>query len=413
MNALEGVRLALMQIRQEKLKSAFSLLGIVIGVMFLIVVVSVVEGMDRYIQEDFAQEVFGMNTVQVVRFPSVQVGNTPAEFREWARRPRPTLDEAEAIRRSLTVPGRVGVESSAMVEVRTESGRAAQGIQLSSISEEVLAIRTFRVEEGRPFSTQEAGRGVPVAILGQAVAEALFPEGDALGSRVLVRGFPYRVVGVLEDQGTILGISLNNRILIPALSRAGRIHPERGTVGTILVQVDRPEDLRTAMAETEAALRVHRRLRPTQSNNFSLETAEDSLAFWDRIAQILFVALPGLVAISLVVGGIVIMNIMLVSVMERTREIGIRKALGARRRDIVGQFLVEATTLSAAGALLGVAVGVGLTGLVRGLTPLPAAVAPHWVALSVVLGMTVGVVAGVYPAVRASALDPVVALRHE
>jgi putative ABC transport system permease protein len=381
--------------------------------MFLIVVVSVVEGMDRYIQEDFADEVFGMNTVQVRRFPSVQVGNNPAEFREWARRPRPTVTEAEAIRRSLSVPGRVGVETSTSTEVRTETGRAAQGIQLAAISEEVLAIRTLRVEDGRPFSAQEAARGVPVAILGRAVAEALYPEVEPLGSRVLIRGFPYRVVGVLEDQGTVLGISLNNRVLIPALSRAGRILPERGAVTAILVQVDRPEDLRVAMSDAEASLRIQRRLRPTQGNNFALETAEDSLAFWDRIAQVLFVALPGLVAISLVVGGIVIMNIMLVSVMERTREIGIRKALGARRRDIVGQFLVEATTLSAAGALLGVAVGVGLTGLVRALTPLPAAVAPHWVALSVVLGMGVGVVAGVYPAIRASAMDPVEALRHE
>ncbi|TVP42323.1 MAG: ABC transporter permease [Gemmatimonadales bacterium] len=409
----EGIRLALMQLRQEKLKSAFSLLGVIIGVMFLIVVVSVVEGMDRYIQEDFAQEVFGMNTVQVRRTPSVQVSFSAQQARELARRPRATISDAESIRRGLTVPGRVGVETSSTTDVRTDAGLTASQIQLTAMSEEVLEIRTLRVEEGRPFSSQEAGRGVPVAILGLSVAEALFPDGGALGERVRIRGFPYRVVGVLEDQGSILGISLNSRVLIPERSRAGRILPERGAVGNIIIQVDNPGDLPVAMMDAEAALRVHRRLRPAEANNFELETAESSLAFWDRISTILFVALPGLVGISLVVGGIVIMNIMLVSVMERTREIGIRKALGARRKDIVGQFLVEATTLSAAGAVIGVAVGIGLAGAVRAFTPLPAAVAPQWVALSVLLGMTVGVAAGVYPAIRASALDPVVALRHE
>jgi putative ABC transport system permease protein len=413
MQIREGVLLALQQLRQEKLKSAFGLLGVVIGVMFLIVVVSVVEGMNRYIEDDFASEVFGVNTIQVRRFPQVQVNTGAAEIRERQRRPIPTLDDADAIRRGLTVPGRVGVESGAMTSVRSDDGRVAEQVQLGAISEEILEIRTLRVEIGRPFSAQEASRGVPVAILGMAVAEALFPEADPLGERVRIRGFPYRVVGVLEDQGTILGISLNSRVLIPASSRAGQIQPVRDGVSGIIVQVDDPVNLPTAEMDIEAALRVHRRLRPEQPNNFALETAESSLAFWETISNVMFIALPGLVGISLVVGGIVIMNIMLVSVMERTREIGIRKALGARRRDIVGQFLVESTTVSAAGAVIGVAIGMGLTVLVRVLTPLPAAVAPHWVALSVVLGMSVGILAGVYPAIRASALDPVVALRHE
>jgi len=413
MHLQEGIRLALMQLRQEKLKSAFSLIGVIIGVMFLIVVVSVVEGMDRYIQEDFAQEVFGVNTVQVRRTPSVQVNVSGQQRRDLARRPRTSLGDAEAIQRTLSVPGRVGVETSTSTDIRTDAGRVASGVQLTAMSEEILTIRTLRVEDGRPFSAQEAARGVPVAILGMTVAEALFPDGIVVGERVRIRGFPYRVVGVLEDQGSVLGVPLNNRVLIPDRSRAGRILPERGTVGNIILQVDNPAHLAVAMMDAEAALRVHRRLRPTEPNNFELETAESSLAFWDRISTILFVALPALVGISLVVGGIVIMNIMLVSVMERTREIGIRKALGARRRDIVGQFLVEATTLSAAGAILGVALGVALAALVRAFTPLPAAVAPQWVLLSVVLGMSVGVLAGVYPAIRASAMDPVVALSHE
>jgi putative ABC transport system permease protein len=160
-------------------------------------------------------------------------------------------------------------------------------------------------------------------------------------------------------------------------------------------------------------MRVRHRLRPTEQNDFAIETAEESIGFWTRISNILLVAFPALVAIALVVGGIVIMNIMLVSVVERTREIGIRKAVGARRRDIQLQVLVESTILSAAGAAIGVGVGVALAQLVKAVSPLPAAIAPVWMIVSVTIAVGVGVVAGLYPAVRAARLDPVVALRAE
>jgi putative ABC transport system permease protein len=160
-------------------------------------------------------------------------------------------------------------------------------------------------------------------------------------------------------------------------------------------------------------MRARRGLRPAEDNDFALETADETLSFWDRISRILFIALPGLVAIALVVGGIVIMNIMLVSVMERTREIGVRKAIGARRQDILTQVLIESATLSMVGALLGVALGVGLALIVRAVTPLPATVAPKWILLGIVMGVGTGVAAGVYPASRAARLHPVDALRHE
>jgi putative ABC transport system permease protein len=408
----EGVRLALLQIRQDKLKTTFSLLGVILGIMFLVVVVSVVEGVDRYITEDFSDQIFGVNTVLVQRTPSVQVTTSASQQRDWGRRPPITVSDAEAIRRSLTVPALVGVETASSGAVRGSDGVGVSNVQISAISYEILQIRGLMVEEGRPFVPQEVDRAVPVVILGSAVAESLFPSTDPLGERVRVRDFPYRVVGVLESQGSLFGMSGDNRILVPTGSPAVRPGTP-GNVNTIVVQAVNPDHLPTVVMDVEAAMRTHRRLRPTEANNFQMDTAEESLAFWDQISTMLFLALPGLVGISLVVGGIVIMNIMLVSVMQRTREVGVRMALGARRRDIVSQFLVEAATLSGFGALLGVAIGIFLTWLVRTVSPLPAAVAGHWIALGIFMGLAVGIVAGVYPALRASRLDPVVALRHE
>jgi putative ABC transport system permease protein len=413
MNVWEGVLLALNQIRTEKLKSFFSLLGVIIGVMFLLVVVSVIEGMDQYIKEDFASQIFGLNTITVTRRPSVQIDADGTQWRRWARRRRLTFEDAEVIREKLTIPALVGVESDMGGELEGDNGRKVENVLISGVSPELLRIRSLNVERGRPFSPQEAERGVPVVILGKNTAEVIFQGLDPLGRTVRIRGFPYRVVGVLEEQGSVLGFSLDNRAIAPARSPIQKVVNPRGVVDNIVVQTTDPREIEAAMLELEAIMRVRNGLRPSEPNDFELETADDSLGFWDRISTILFMALPGLVGISLVVGGIVIMNIMLVSVMERTREIGVRKAIGARRRDIVVQVLIESATLSGTGAVLGVAVGILLTWLVTTLSPLPAEVAPHWVTLGVVLGVAVGMIAGVYPAARAAKLDPVDALRYE
>ena len=413
MNIWEGVALALTQIRTEKLKSFFSLLGVIIGVMFLIVVVSVVEGLDRYIKEDFASQIFGLNTITVTRNPSVQVNTSAARERAWRRRRRLEFSDADVIREKLQIPALVGVESMTGGRVEGDNGRQVENVMMMAVSPEVLRIRSLEVERGRPFSSQEAERGVPVTILGKGTADVVFQDLDPIGREVRIRGFPYRVIGVLEEQGSIFGISLDNRAIAPARSPIQKVVNPRGVVDNIVVQTLDPADIQTAKTQIEAILRVQNGLRPSEENDFELETAEDSLSFWDTISRILFVALPGLVGISLVVGGIVIMNIMLVSVMQRTREIGVRKAIGARRRDIVVQVIIESATLSGAGAALGVLVGVGLTWLVAAVSPMPAAVAPRWVSLGVFLGVAVGMIAGVYPAARAARLDPVDALRYE
>jgi putative ABC transport system permease protein len=412
MQFVEGIRLALLQIWTEKLKSFFSLLGVILGVMFLIVVVSIVEGMDRYVREDLASVVFGVNTVTLRRWsdgPNFEGSSDRAR----QRRPRITYQDWEAVREQITIPASVGAESSTGGEVVADNGQSVENVQIHAVSPEIMVIRDWNVERGRTFSDQEAERGTAVVVLGSETADLLFANLDPLGRRVRIRGFPYRVVGILEEQGSLFGQSLDNQAIAPARSPIQAVTNPRGIVDQIVAQADEAATLRALQVEIEGIMRTRRRLRPAEEDNFSVETAEDTLSFWDNISRILFLALPGLVAISLVVGGIVIMNIMLVSVMERTREIGVRKALGARRRDILSQVLIESVTLSGVGAALGVAVGVGLTYLVRALSPLPAAVDAKWIALGVSLGVLVGVISGVYPAARASKLAPVDALRYE
>jgi putative ABC transport system permease protein len=413
-NLWEGVTLAIHQIRAQKLKSFFSLLGVILGVMFLIVVVTVVEGLDRYVREDFTSQVFGVNTVTLRRWQEVTINADAEEWRERLRRPELTYEDAEAIRAQLSVPARVAVQNDSGGSVVGDNGRSATSVQITGASAEYFEIRNLTIARGRPFTEQEARARSPVVVIGSETAELVFQDLDPLGRTLRIEGFPYRVVGVLAERGSLFGQSLDNLVVAPARSEIESVTSSgRGTVENVVIQTLDPLRLQQAQLEIEGIMRARRQLRPAEQNDFSLETAEEAISFWNNISRILFMALPMLVSISLVVGGIVIMNIMLVSVMERTREIGVRKALGARRRDILTQVLIESATLSTVGAALGVAVGLGIATALAAVSPMPAAVAPQWIALGVGLGVTVGVVAGVYPASRASKLDPVDALRHE
>lgn len=413
MHLWEGVVLAFEQIRTQKLKSFFSLLGVILGVMFLIVVVTVVEGLDRYVREDFSSQVFGVNTVTLSRTEEIPVNLTREERRERRRRPRLRFEDADAIRRQLSLPARVAVENQGGSSVVGDNGRTATGAAIIGTSPELFQIRDLAIESGRAFTPQEAEAGTPVVVIGSETAELVFEGLEPVGRTLRIRGFPYRIIGVMEERGTLFGQSLDNLIVAPARSPIQAITAPRGYVDDILIQAENPDQLEEIQLEVEGIMRVRRQLRPAEEADFALETAEQAISFWNNISRILFMALPMLVSISLVVGGIVIMNIMLVSVMERTREIGVRKALGARRRDILAQVLIESATLSTAGAAFGVLAGLGIAKFIAAVSVMPAAVAPRWIALGVTLGLTVGIVAGVYPAAQASKLDPVDALRYE
>ncbi len=413
MQILEGVRLAWDQIRTQKLKSFFSLLGVIVGVMFLIVVVSIVEGMDQYIRSTLSENIFGVNTVTVRRSPQFSLSTSPEQRRAWARAPRLTFEDLEHLRERVRVPAIISPESSATGEIESDQGLTVENVRILGGSAEIFEIRNWTVERGRAFTRQEAERGVPVVVLGKATADVLFGAADPVGSRVRIRGFPYRVVGVLEEQGNFLTESLDNLAVGPLRSPLQSFIAPRGRLDQIVLKAESPELVPPLREDVVETMRVLRRLGPAEYDNFAAETSESSLSVWERISDVLFMALPGLVSVSLIVGGIVIMNIMLVSVMERTREVGVRKALGARRADILAQVLIESSTLSGLGALVGIAVGVAATILVGAVSPLPAAVAPRWIALGVALGIVVGIASGVYPAARAARLDPVDALRYE
>jgi putative ABC transport system permease protein len=409
----EGVGLAMNQLRTEKLKSFFSLLGVILGVMFLLVVVTIVEGLDRYVREDFTSQVFGVNTVTLQRTPEVQINTDFEEWRALMRRPRITYADADAIRGRLTVPARIAVESGSSSDAVGDNGRTATGVRVTGASPEIFRIRDLNVAQGRVFTPREAEAGLPVVVIGSETAEVIFEGIDPLGRSIRLRGFPYRIIGVLEERGSLFGQSLDNFAIAPARSPIQSFTAPRGNVDQVVVQTLNPDRLREAQSEIEGIMRVRHRLRPGDPNDFALETADDAISFWDRISRILFIALPMFVAISVVVGGIVIMNIMLVSVMERTREIGVRKAIGARRRDILTQVLIESATLATVGGAFGVASGIGIAMLVASVSPLPAAVSPFWASVGVALGLSVGIIAGVYPAWKAAKLDPVDALRYE
>ena len=410
---IEAIRLALQQIWVQKLKSFFTLLGVMIGVTFLIAVVSIVGVMNRYMQDQLVGKMMAINSFELRRQPRLNFNGDEEKRREMNRRPPIRTDDVAPVIASLAPGTRWAAYAAAGLMVESRYNHKPKQATVFAVTDGYFDIKRMEPAKGRLFAPQEYEHSSNVVVIGEEIAKFYFPGVDPLGREVIIRGVPYTVVGVMEKQGSAFGRSFDQIVLAPFSSPLTKLVQPHNVLNTIIVQAASREGVISEMQNAREVMRTRRHLRPNQADNFELETSESALEFWNKIKGYLVIAGVALPAIGLVVGAIVIMNIMLVAVAERTREIGIRKSLGARRRDIMSQFLVESATLSTVGAALGVLTGFAFAKLIALVSPLPAAVELWSDFLGVGIGAGVGVVAGVYPASQASRLDPITALRAE
>jgi putative ABC transport system permease protein len=413
MSFFQAVRLALDTIRVQKLKSFFTVIGVTIGVTFLIAVVSIVAGMGRYMQDDLVGKLIAVNSFSLRQRPDLQIGDvTQAEVNEWRRRPRIEDIDVPAVAAALPDDILWAVQSEDNLNVESPYAKP-RSVDCSTVSPDWFTIKKMGVAQGRLISPQEYAMGTPVIVVGKDVSDHFFPSLNPIGRSLRIQTIPYTIVGVAETQGSVFGQSLDKFIIAPEKSPLNRWVNPHGVIDAMIIQAETDEGMRDAMERTRAVMRARHRLRPAQPDNFAMETSDTALEFWDKLQGYLEIAGVALPTVGLVVGAIVIMNIMLVAVAERTREIGIRKALGARRSDILNQFLVESATLAIFGAMIGVALGIGFAKAIAAVSPLPAAVAVWSIFVGVGVGAGVGIIAGIYPASRAALLDPVAAMRQE
>jgi putative ABC transport system permease protein len=401
------------QLRANPLRALFTLLGIIVSVAFLVTVVAVIQGLNAYVRENVAGAVVGANAFQVRRTPIVLSPFDDEALRRTARRPRISDGDASAVRAALPDAVAISVQSgwpTPIADLRW-GGNTLGDVTVFGVTPAYQVVQDYRIREGRPLLEVDVSQRRAVGVIGAEVADKLFGAVDPIGREVRVGAERIEIVGVMQPKGRVLGQSFDGFILLP-VSRFEMIYGRRLTT-TVSVKMATAEEIPSAMARAEEAVRLQRRLRPGAANDFSVETSDALVSFWRNITALLFSVIPAVVAIGVVVGGIVIMNVMLMAVTERMREIGIRKAVGARARDIERQFLAEAIVLSTLGGALGALLGWGFAVLLAATTPLPARVTGWSVALALSIGLTVGITFGVYPARSAAKLDPIRALHKE
>jgi len=410
----EALRLALQAIWSSKLRSFFTLLGIIVSVAFLVVVVAIIQGMNAYVRENITGALIGTNAFQVRRTPIAPGLLDDNQIRAINKRPILTKDDADAVRRALPDAQAVSLQSgwpTPMSDI-VYRNRTVGDVLVFGVTPPYQVVQDYRFIAGEPLADPDVQERRAVAVAGFDVADKLFGEPSrAVGQKIRVAGREMTIKGVIARKGRVLGQSFDGFVLLP-ISTFESLYGRRLTT-TVSVKMGDPEQLAGAMSRAEEAMRIARRLRPGEPDDFTVDKADGLVTFWKTLTRLLFTVIPAVVAIGIIVGGIVIMNIMLMTVNERTYEIGIRKSVGATRQDIRRQFLVEALALSIAGGAVGVIAGWGMAGVVAGLSPLPARVTLWSVGTALALGAGTGILFGVYPATRAARLDPIAALRAE
>jgi putative ABC transport system permease protein len=408
MQFVEGILIALEALWANKLRTILTLLGNIVGVMSVIAVVSIIDGMNMFIRNEVASEGSGVFRLQQVN--ELDILSDFDKFLKSLHNPKVTLADLNALRERVTLAQYIDAFQSSQTEVRYQR-RYIKSVQVQGRSEYYPMMGNFELSDGRHFSPQEVQHNEYVAVIGSDIAERMYPGEDPIGKDIKIAGISHRIVGVFTKKAGFMGGNRNLNVTVPITSFE-KIFGAHNSISISIksADLDRVED---CVDQVRLVMRGLRHLGPRREDNFAVITSDNLLKLWAGISQGIFAALIGIVSISLVVGGIVIMNIMLVSVTERTREIGIRKAVGATRTNILWQFLVESITLSSVGGVLGIVLGFAAASAIAYLSPLPYAIK----AWSIVVGMgvtfAVGVFFGIYPAMQASRLDPIEALRYE
>jgi putative ABC transport system permease protein len=403
---LEGVLIALRAIWSSKLRSFMSVLGNIVAVTSIIAVVSLIQGLNATVTDAIVSDV-GADSFVVDRFG---ITRSDEDFDRVRSNPRITMQDAEAIKKFSPLVRSVMAESSRAGQISFRE-KLLESVSVRGVSPEYVNFSSYNAERGRLLSPSEVERNRNVVLLGWGTADRLFGQANALEKILKIEGVHFRVIGVNEKKGSVFGQSQDEFAVIP-LGAFQKIFGARANIQLNVKPVS-PDVVEAAMQDATVALRIERRLKPKQKDNFGLFTSDSILAIYHQATNGIFAVLVGVVALSLLVGGIVIMNIMLMVVTERTFEIGLRKALGAKRRDIMLQVLAESVTLSVAGGVVGTSLGFLLAWIISKASPLPAAVQPWSVALGIGITAVVGILFGVYPAMRAARLDPIEALRRD
>jgi putative ABC transport system permease protein len=411
MNITETIKLALAAVWSHKLRSALTLLGMIIGVTAVVVIVSLIQGFNVYVDEKIAG--IGAKSFSIRRFGFEDFKNTDTITLAQRRNKEITFDDYDYIKARATLVDKLGARANPSNVTLKRNGETLEGVNVDGATANMVEIDNLDIAEGRYFTETEADAAMPVAVIGADVATKLFPNLSPLGQEVEIQGLPFRIVGVAAAKGTVFGIPQDVFATIPIKTYAktfGALVRQRGMA--IVGTAKDPDHFNDAVEEARFLLRTRRQLGYSEKDNFGIQTPDAVMGFRDRIFGPIFIVAIAVPSIALVVGGIVIMNIMLVSVTERTKEIGIRKAIGARRMDIMKQFLIEAVTLAALGGGIGVLIA-WILGKILTAIFFPTYLSISAVLVAVGVSGAVGIISGLWPARRAAWLDPIVALRAD